>query len=410
MHAFLRLVVLALLLAGCATQPPGRAPQTVLLVSVDGLRPGDVTAAQMPALHALGESGVRAEGMRPSYPSLTFPNHYALVTGLRPDRHGIVHNTMADARLGRFRTGDKAAVQTGDWWGGTPAWVSAERAGLRTATMFWPGSEAAIQGVRPWQWREYRDDTPPADSVAQVMQWLRLPPAQRPRFVTAYFSHVDDASHDHGPDSAQAVAARREVDGAIAALLRQLREAGLAASVNLLVVSDHGFDTVAGGQVIATDAMVSPELAEAVSDGQVIGFAPTPGRDAEAERALLGTHAHYACWRRGELPAGWRYGTHPRVPAIVCQMAPGWDAVWRHKYDWLQKNRPHNQRGSHGYDPDLPQMRAAFIATGPAFRDGVRLPVFDNVDVYPLLMRLLQLPAEPGDGDIAPLLPALRER
>ena len=410
MYACLRRVVLVLLLVGCATQPPVSAPQTVILVSVDGLRPTDVTAARMPVLHALGDAGVRAEqGMRPSYPALTFPNHYALVTGLRPDRHGIVHNSMSDSALGRFRTSDQAAVRTGGWWGGVPVWVSVERAGLRSATMYWPGSEAEVAGVRPSHWRTYRDGTPSADSVAQVLQWLDAPPAQRPRFVTMYLSQVDDASHDHGPDAAQADAARRDVDGAIGTLLKGLAQRGLDTSTNLLVVSDHGFETVHAGQVIATDAMVAPEVAEAVSDGQVIGFAPKPGRATEAERALLGSHERYTCWRRGELPAGWHYGTHPRVPPIVCQMAPGWDAVWRHKYDWLQANRRNDTRGSHGYDPDLPSMRATFVAKGPAFRDGVRLPVFDNVDVYPLLMRLLGLPAEPNDGDITPLLPALRD-
>ena len=131
--------------------------------------------------------------------------------------------------------------------------------------------------------------------------------------------------------------------------------------------------------------------------------------DPDVERARLGGHAHYACWRRQELPARWQYGTHPRVPAIVCQMDPGWDALWPGKVEWLQQHQPQQMRGSHGYDPDLPSMRASFIASGPAFRTQVTLPVFDNVDVYPLLMRLLRLPAEPNDGDITPLLPALQD-
>lgn len=411
MPAFLlRACALALLLlsAGCATPPHAHRPATLLLVSVDGLRPADVNATAMPALAALGEANVRADGMRPSFPALTFPNHYALVTGLRPDRHGIVHNSMADAALGKFRTSDRAAVETGGWWGGVPAWVSVQRAGLRSATMFWPGSEADIDGVRPWQWRPYQDGTRATDSVSQVLQWLALPARERPRFVTMYLDQVDEASHDHGPDSAQAAAARREVDAAIAQLLRGLREAGQADAVNLLVVSDHGFDTIPPGQVLRVEDMAPPAVADAVSDGQVIGFAPLPGKTAEAERLLLGRHAHYACWRKDELPARWHYGTHPRIPAIVCQMDAGWDALWPKKYATAMQ-RKDETRGSHGFDPDLPSMRATFIAAGPAFGHGVRLPVFDNVDVYPLLMRLLRLPAEPNDGDIAPLLPALKD-
>ena len=90
-------------------------------------------------------------------------------------------------------------------------------------------------------------------------------------------------------------------------------------------------------------------------------------------------------------------------------MDPGWDALWPPKYEWRRQHEAGHARGSHGYDPDLPQMRASFIASGPAFRERVELPVFDNVDVYPLLMRLLDLPAEPNDGDLGPLLPALQD-
>lgn len=408
-----RIVALACLLfafAGCATRPDTTTPPTLLLVSVDGLRPADITAERMPALNALGDTGVRAEGMRPSYPSLTFPNHYAMVTGLRPDRHGIVHNSMSDRMLGKFRTSDRGAVENGAWWGARPVWVSVEKAGLRAATMFWPGSEAEIDGVRPWQWRTYRDATRAAGSVTQVMQWLNAAARERPRFVTMYLDQVDEASHAHGPDSHEADAARREVDDAIAMLLHELQRSGRLPGTNLVVVSDHGFATVPAGNTIRTTDMAPADVAEAVSDGQAIGFAPRPGKTAEAERALLGRHAQYECWRNTELPARWDYGTHPRVPAIVCQMDPGWDALWPGKYDWRQQHEAGIEHGSHGYDPDLPQMRASFIASGPAFREQVKLPVFDNVDVYPLLMRLLRLPAEPNDGDIAPLLPALKDR
>ena len=407
----LRAVALTcLMLAGCASQPPASPASTVLLVSVDGLRPTDITPAQMPTLAALGAANVRAEGMRPSYPSLTFPNHYTLVTGLRPNHHGLVHNSMADAALGSVRTADRDAVEASGWWqGATPVWVSVQRAGQRSATMFWPGSEAAIAGTRPWQWRQYHDGTRASDSVQQVLQWLALPARQRPRFVTMYLDQVDEASHNHGPESAQAISARHEVDTALAVLLQGLRTHDALATTNLLVVSDHGFATVPAGQAIATTDMVAADIATAVSDGQVISFAPLPGKTTAAEQQLLGRHPHYQCWRKHELPTHWHYGSHPRIPAIVCQMDMGWDALWPKKYSYRMQQPP-TTRGSHGYDPELPQMRATFIAAGPAFAQGVTLPVFDNVDVYPLLMRLLQLPAEANDGDITPLLPALRHK
>ena len=150
--------------------------------------------------------------------------------------------------------------------------------------------------------------------------------------------------------------------------------------------------------------MVPLEDAVVVSVGQSVGIAPRAGREAKAEARLLGAHPHYDCWRKSELPARWHYGTHPRVPAIVCQMDEGWDAVLPRMLEGRARG---GVRGSHGYDPALPSMRAVFIASGPAFRTGAVIDPVDNVDVYPLLARLLGIPASDNDGDPAALLPAL---
>jgi predicted AlkP superfamily pyrophosphatase or phosphodiesterase len=399
-----------LLLAGCAglrTSPPdARTSATVLLVSIDGLRADAVGRGEMPNLDALAAEGVRAQWMNPSYPSLTFPNHYTLVTGLRPDHHGMVHNTMLVPKLGEFRTRNREAVGDDRWWdGGEPIWVSAEKAGLRTATMYWPGSEAAIGGIRPNQWRPYDKHVGADQRVEQILAWLDEPAAERPRLVTLYFDQVDSAEHDDGPASPQAHAARVLVDDAIGKLRDGLAARGMLDSVDIVLVSDHGFADAPPSQYIAVEDMAPPDIAEDITSGQVVGFAPRAGRESEAERRLLGRHDHYQCWRKGELPPRWHYGTNPRIPPIVCQMDEGWNAASREKLraagvDGLDK-------GSHGYDPALPSMRATFVAAGPDFRHGVELPAFDNVDVYPLLARLLGIEPRPNDGDIAPLLPAL---
>ena len=160
------------------------------------------------------------------------------------------------------------------------------------------------------------------------------------------------------------------------------------------------------GQRMAVEDIVTPQQAVVTSVGQSIGVAPNPGFEAEVEKRLLGRHDHYQCWRKGELPARWHYGTHPRIPAIVCQMDEGWDAI---EGEVLKKSPKNQTRGSHGYDPALPSMRAIFIARGPAFRQGATIPAFDNIDVYPLLARLLGIKPAKNDGDIAPLLPALKD-
>lgn len=385
--------------------PPGAVAHErppVLLVSVDGLAPAMLAWA--PRLSAMARAGLAAEALRPSYPTLTFPNHTTLVTGLRPDRHGIVHNKMRDPVLGRFSNSTEAA-DDGRWWAqAVPLWVTAEQAGLPTATMFWPGSAAAIDGVRPRRWFAYDEGVSIDARVDTVLGWLSEPPATRPRFSTLYFEQVDEAAHDHGPSSRQVRAAVRAVDAALGRLLDTLAARGIAA--NVVVASDHGLAEVRPGRVVVIETMVDARDAQWITDGQVIGFDPLPGRTAQAEAALLGAHAQYDCWRKAELPPRWHYGAHVRVPAIVCQMHEGWDALPRER---IAKRKPHATRGSHGYDNALPSMHAVLLATGPAFRTGARVGVVDNVDVYPLLARLVGVAPRAHDGDARSFDAVLRE-
>ncbi len=387
--------------------PADSAPRdSVLLVSLDGFHPRYLALGITPALSRLAADGVRAEWMSPSYPTLTFPNHYTLVTGLLPDRQGIVHNTMQDAALGGFRMSDRMAVGDSRWWGGEPIWVGAARAGLPSATMFWPGSTAEISGLRPTRWQEYDASVAPDVRADTVRGWMAEPDATRPRIATLYFEHVDSAAHAQGPDSAEALAAVRLVDGAIGRLLDGMAADGTLARTNIVVVSDHGMAEVPPGNAIDVATIVDSRLATVVTTGQVVTVQPLPGREDAAARALVGAHARYDCWRKEDLPARWRYGRHPRIPAIVCQMHEGWDAVTA---ETLATRPTAHPRGSHGYDPALPSMRSLFIAHGPAFHAGAVIAPFDNVHVYPLLARLVGITAAPNDGDIKTLLPALRD-
>lgn len=394
------------LLGACATTTHAPVAPPVLLVSIDALRADFIDRGLTPNLAQLTREGVRGD-MRPSYPSLTFPNHYAMVTGLRPDRHGVVHNNMLDAALGSFRASNGEHAGDGRWWtDGVPIWVSAARAGLPTAAMFWPGTQAQIQGIRPTYWRTYDPSVTTSARVDQVLSWLAMPDGTRPRLTTLYFDAVDRAGHTSGPESDAMREALVSVDAQIGRLRDGLAQRGMLDAVNIVVVSDHGIAAVAPGHVVAIEDMADPGDVDVVSVGQSVGFAPRDGRTPAAEARLLGAHPQYDCWRKTELPARWQYGRHPRVPAIVCQMHEGWDALLRADI----AKRPAHASGSHGYDPALPSMRAVFIASGPAFRAGTPLSTFDNVDVYPLLARLLGVPAQQNDGDIAPFLPALKQR
>ena len=416
-------LALATLLAGCAVQPgtrvapqPAGAAQAVLpaaaartpllLISIDGFRSDYLERKQSPTLSSMAANGVRAEAMQPSFPSLTFPNHYTLVTGLYPDHHGIVNNNMYDPALGKFSLSNRKAVQMPQWWAeGEPIWVSADRQGLKTGTMFWPGSEAEIHGLRPDYWHLYDGRVTPAQRVDQILAWLDLPPAQRPTFLTLYFDDVDHAGHEHGPDTDEVDAAIRKVDSAMSRLLTGLLARGLYRHINIIVVSDHGMAAVPKGHVVIMDDLIDLRHVRAVAMGILAGFNPRPGYSKSIRRKLLGRHDHMTCWDRKHIPARFHYGSNARVPEISCLADVGWQISNR---GYLKRRKRPMSLGEHGYDNANPLMRALFIAHGPAFRQGVTIAEFPNVDVYPLMTHLLRIKPQPNDGSMAPFRDALK--
>lgn len=403
----LSLPLVAALISGCSSLPVNTprptVPDTVVMISIDGLNLNALGQGNSPHLDRLAGEGVSAQWMSPSYPSVTFPNHYTMVTGLRPDRHGIVHNQIDDAQLGRFELKDRQALADARWWSdATPLWVHAQRAGLRVAVQAYPGSDAPIGGELV-ALRQSFDPSSSLDQRAQtLLGWLALP--QRPHLVLGYFEQVDQAGHYYGPNSPQYAQAVRSVDAAVGQVVEGLRQQGQLDRTNLIVVSDHGMAEVPDGQVVAVESMVAPHLARAVSVGQSVGFEPLPGQEVAARQALIGAHSRYDCWDKQSLPAHWQYGTHARVPAIICQMHEGWDA---NTAAILAKRKP-GTRGSHGYDTQLPSMRTVFIARGPAFRSATQIAPIDNVDVYPLVNHLLGVDVPANDGDLEAVKPALR--
>ncbi|MHA6203124.1 alkaline phosphatase family protein [Dyella soli] len=395
--------------AGCATQPTPTpaastaptakpAPTPLLLISIDGYRADYIERGLSPTLTGLAKEGVRATGMQPSFPSLTFPNHYSIVTGLRPDHHGIVNNTMLDPALGRFSLGDRNAVSDGRWWNqGTPLWETAGHHGLRSATMFWPGSEADIRGRHPDFWKPYDGNVTPAQRVDQVLAWLDLPAGERPSFLTLYFDDVDHAGHTYGPDSAQVEQALRDTDAALARLVQGLAQRQLLDRINLIVLSDHGMASVPPNNSVMLDKVIPLTRVELVSLGVLAGMNPTPGHDfAKIEQQLERPQRHMTCWDKTRVPARLLYGSNARVPQLLCLADVGWRITTS---GYVAKKNGNLSLGEHGYDNAAPQMQALFVAHGPAFRQGAMLPSFPNVDVYPLMAHLLDLPAAANDGD-----------
>lgn len=391
------LACLALFLSACAT---GHAPQArqspplTILISIDGFRSDYLLRGATPTLSGLAAGGATGS-MRPSFPSVTFPNHYTLVTGLHPDHHGIVGNAFIDPVLGRF---SMASKETGWWDQAEPVWVTAEKAGLTAATMFWPGSETEIRGVRPTHWAAFDQSLTGDARVDRLLQWLDGP--NPPDLATLYFDIVDTAGHVNGPDASATTAAATAVDASIARLLRGLEERGRGDRVNLVIVSDHGMAATAPERAVYLDDLVEASALQIVYAGAVAFLEAAPGREAEVEAALVRRHPHAECWTRATIPARLVLGGNPRVSPIVCSADTGWLLATR--------ARPVTRSGgAHGYDNRAPEMSALFIAHGPAIRRGVTLQDLDSVDVQPLLGRLLGIAVPAGDGRAADTLAAM---
>src|SRR3954451_13206185 len=388
------LLPLLLILAGSRTSGAiHAAPEgpIVVLIGLDGFHPSYLSRPPSRHLRELARQGVQARWMTPVFPSLTFPNFYSIATGLYPEDHGIVSNTMVDSALGSFSLRDRSSVEDPRWWGGEPIWVTAVKQNQRAATYFWPGSEAQIKRVRPTYYKLYDSSVPDAARVWQVLQWLSLPAAQAPSLVTLYFNDVDDAGHRFGPNAPETDSAIARVDSAVGALMDGLDQRGLSGKVNLIVVSDHGQAGVAPDHLIHLEQFIDTAAVNLVDQGPIVSLSPKSGR-ADEIIARLRRAPHLKVYRKSEIPAGLHYRAHSRIQPIVAIADEGWIAT-------VRKAGP-GPRGMHGYPPDLPSMRALFLARGPAFARGAVVPPFQNIHVYDLIAHILRLTPAANDGSL----------
>ncbi len=399
----LRLVALPFFLSLCAVAqvitvdhgPNAEAQQSksyVVMVSLDGFRYDYIEKNRAKHLQDLGAAGAIArEGMIPSYPSLTFPNHYTLVTGLYPEHHGIVANNFYDpARKQQYSYRDPATERDGSWYGGTPLWVLAEKQGMRTACFFWPGSEAEIDGGRPTYYLHFDDRFPDEKRIEQVIAWLRLPAAQRPHLITLYYSNVDHAGHQYGPDSPQTAAAVAHVDQLMGDLWAQLSR--LQLPIDLIVLADHGMEKQQGPWI---DLSKYADL----TNFTTVGLLLYPNSEAAAEKAyqeLKIKSDAFTVYRRRRVPASLHYDANAREgdPVIVPN---GPYAIRPHG----KVDDPLPEPGMHGYDPrTMNSMRALFLAVGPDILPGSKLEPFENINIYPLVAKLLGLDPPQVDGTL----------
>ncbi|TMP00218.1 alkaline phosphatase family protein [Pseudoalteromonas sp. S3260] len=375
--------------------------QTVVMISIDGLRWDYIEKHGAPNLKAMAEQGVRAQKMQPVYPTKTFPNHISVITGLLPVNHGIVDNKFCDKARNNECYSMGKGQKDSTWVRGTPFWNLVKMHGLKSAVYFWPESDARFNGMTPDYYFHYSKQGDYQDRIDQIVQWLSLPQAQRPRFVASYFSLVDSMGHEFGPDAVQTRDAVHKLD----ALMGQLRTrlSKLSQDINLVIVSDHGMAQVDPEQSIIVSSLPKDDNFIIVNTGpRLLIYTKSDAKNADIDaykaRLQKAAKGRYSVLSSEQLE-GYHYNSGSRVGDIVVQTnAP---AVFSNgtKAPYL---------GTHGYAYS-DDMAATFIAAGPAFKQGMSIELVNNLDIYPVLAKVMGLTLmSKVDSDGKTLMPAIK--
>src|SRR6185503_67551 len=360
----------------------------VIMISADGFRNDYAEKYQATTLLSLSSDGVRADGMIPSYPSLTFPNHYTLVTGMYPAHHGLANNYFySRIRKQSYSMRNGATVTDGSWYGGTPLWVLAEQNQMLSASFFWVGSEADIKGIVPTYYYRYNEAIPIERRIQVVVNWLQLPPERRPHFITFYFSRTDHDGHEYGPDAPETGIAVRWVDSAIQKLTTAVNATGLP--VNYIFVADHGMTKVDQDHALPMPSAVDTNLFIIPRGSELVQLYAKDKKDIIPTYTKLKKRAKgYKVYLRSGMPSYLHYSERDDSLQTIGDilLIPVWPRVFN-----FSKDKPN--RGAHGFDPALVRdMHAIFIAWGPNIKSGLKVPTFKNIDVYPVITRILGLP------------------
>jgi alkaline phosphatase D len=367
----------------------------VVVVSFDGFRWDYTDIYDTPQLDEMGEQGVKAARLIPSFPSKTFPNHFTLATGLYPDHHGIINNSFYAEDLGGiYRIGDSRMVTNPDAYFGEPIWVSAEEQGIKSASYFWVGSEAPIKGVYPTYWKKYDESIPYKTRVKKVISWLKLPIEERPGLVLLYFDEPDHTGHSKGPEHPETGEVVKYLDSVLGYLRSEIEELPYGDRVNLIVLSDHGMGSISRDRYVNINHHIKEAWTESVVGGNPVYLIDPVKGFEDSITIKLSKAEGVMAWQREEMPEHLHYGTSPRFPGIVAVADSGWSIGTKDVASGYTG-------GAHGYDPSFSDMHAIFYAEGPAFNKGVTVPAFSNVEVYGIIAHILGLDPAGNDGDLS---------
>jgi len=379
-------VALVWLLVSCT----GKDACTII-VSLDGFRWDYPQMYDTPNLQKIARKGVRAQSMQPAFPASTFPMHYTLATGLVPDKHGIIDNSFWDTQRNvQYSMGETVTRNNPAYYGGEPIWITAQKQGVKTANIYWPGSDIPIQDTYPDDYKRW--ESAPRLNFAQridtVAAWLHRPKNLRPRLIMLYFDEPDGTGHRHGPESEQTGRQVQYLDSLIGILMKKIKQSPMSGRVNLIVTSDHGMAETDFERTVRIFDYLKPSWFERIAGSNPSQiFTCEDCRDSVL--TALANAEHISAYRKEDMPPHLNYGTNRNIGDVVVIPDCGWQFT----------NAAHSQLGGHGYASECLDMHVIFYACGPAFKRNYRHTVIHNTDIYPLLAQLLGIKPAPSDGD-----------
>ncbi len=395
-----KILLFFVLLAGftaCCSKP---ANYTVI-ISLDGSRWDYADYYDMPFFDSLATVGVKAR-MEPSFPSSTFPNHYTMATGLVPDHHGLVNNSFWDPE-----TDSDYAISSKDtrfdphFYGGEPIWITAQKQGVKCGVVYWVGSDIAIgpEGNEyPTYWRHW--DAKPHwnfdERVDEIVRLMSLPEEERPQLVMGYFDEPDHQGHVYGPFSPETKAMAEHMDSLMHALYLRLKALPHGDRINFILAGDHGMTEISKDRFIGWYDVMPQEWTKKVTGNLPTSIWAQEGY-VDSLYNRLSKIEHLNVWKHGEVPEYLHYGTSNRLGDLIVSPDLGWQFNFA----------PSRNNGTHGFDCKETDMMVAFRAVGPDFKVAYEAPftegeksAFRNIDLYPMLCKLLGVKPAPVDGKL----------
>lgn len=399
------LIALAIivLLSSCATQNGNHkiletkisqkqySDRYVVVLSMDGFRADYVDKAYTPNLDKMAKEGVSG-ALRPSYPTLTFPNHYSMATGLYPNNHGLVSNEFWDKKLGHYKIGKMVSVKNPKFYNGEPIWNTAAKQGMKSASFFWVGSETPVNGKHPDYWKPYNSKVSFETRADSVLMWLQKPIEERPHIIMWYLDEPDHVGHSYGPDAPRVAEMVTRCDRVVGYFRDKLSKLDIASKVDFIVVADHGMATYYKEKAVNTTDYVPEEWLEHSTGGPIAMLYPKAGLKEKTFEALK-KMPNVEVYKKGNVPARLNFGSSDRIGDIVIKANIG-------TYIYTKKDAKTRTAGAHGYDNNRKEMFAIFRAVGPHFeKNKVLTEPVPNITIYPIICNILDLAPAKTDAD-----------